>query len=82
MKRTLLLCLTLGAVLLPSVVMAQTDPAPKTKTIIFGEDEVTTTLKKPGGEAIVGEHHDRLGSLIKVRKDFNDKVVQSINDLD
>jgi hypothetical protein len=81
--------LTLVAVLLSSMAFAQTGkkqveskPLPKTQTLIFGDgSEITADVERPYDEQITTRPHAKFGSMIRVRTDFNDKLMQSVHEL-
>ena len=63
------------------VSFAQTQKTPPVKEIIFEGDVITGNLSKPDVEYFTHGSHPLRPSLIKVRQDFNEKVMESAREL-
>ena len=73
-----------ACVLVPAISFGQAgQPAPKEINVCEGEGElIEGTLDSPPRELVVSPHVTKLRtSLIKVRNNFNDKVVRSVSEL-
>jgi len=53
----------------------------KTTTIDFEDDTIEGDLTKPDGEYIEARKKVKHSNLIRVREDFEDKVMQSVGEL-
>ena len=53
----------------------------KTTTINFEDDTIEGDLTKPDGEYIEARKKAQHSNLIRVREDFEDKVMQSVGEL-
>lgn len=53
----------------------------KTTTIDFEDDTIEGDLTKPDGEYIEARDKVKHSNLIRVREDFEDKVMQSVGEL-
>jgi hypothetical protein len=49
--------------------------------IVFGEDLIEGTLKSPEVEAIQTYRPPKFGNLIKVRSNFDDKIIKSVEQM-
>ncbi len=67
----------------PHVAMAADDDVIyKKKTVYnFEDDTITGDLTRPDQESLTGRRGSRHKSLITVREDFKDKVLESVRDL-
>jgi hypothetical protein len=85
--RTTLLIVLLAAPALASAQQKQADkPAPRVeyekKTVInFEDDTIEGDLKRPDGEYVEARRRVNHSSLIKIREDWHDKVMQAADDL-
>ncbi len=89
MRKILTMCLVLGAV--PA--LAQDDEGQasgggegnvrysKTTTIDFEDDTIEGDLTKPDGEYVEARKKVKHSNLIRIREDFEDKVMQSVGEL-
>ncbi|WP_224368439.1 adventurous gliding motility protein CglF [Hyalangium versicolor] len=53
----------------------------KTQTIDFEDDTIEGDLTKPDGEYVEARKKVKHSNLIRVREDFQDKVMQSVGEL-
>ncbi|WP_224246230.1 adventurous gliding motility protein CglF [Hyalangium gracile] len=53
----------------------------KTQTIDFEDDTIEGDLTKPDGEYVEARKKVRHSNLIRIREDFQDKVMQSVGEL-
>ena len=86
--RTLVLSTLLAVIALPSVPMAQDQPAPKPtvtyekRTEINFEDEtISGDLKRPDGEYVEARRKVSHSNLIRIRETWRDKVMQASGEL-
>ncbi|HEX8701641.1 MAG TPA: adventurous gliding motility protein CglF [Myxococcaceae bacterium] len=89
MKKLLAVCMVLAA----GPVLAQDDKAGgggggegnvrynKTTTIDFEDDTIEGDLTKPDGEYVEARKKVKHSNLIRIREDFQDKVMQSVGEL-
>jgi hypothetical protein len=88
MRKLLAVCMVLAAV--PA--LAQDDDKPagggegnvrynKTTTIDFEDDTIEGDLTKPDGEYVEARKKVKHSNLIRIREDFQDKVMQSVGEL-
>jgi hypothetical protein len=81
--------LMLVAVFLSSVAFAQTEKKkveskqlPKTQTLIFGDgSEIDGEAEKPNIEIINARKAGVFPSMIRIRDNFNDKLIESVHEL-
>jgi hypothetical protein len=84
--------LMMSVLLLAVPALAQDDaPAPqqgggkgggsKTTTIDFEDDTIEGDLSKPDGEYVEARKKVQHSNLIRIREDFEDKVMQSVGEL-
>lgn len=59
---------------------AQPKPAPPQR-IDFGEDLIEATTKTPDGTIITYRNSPKFKNLIKVRENFDDKIVRSVDQM-
>lgn len=80
MKHVLMCIIALS--LLPTVVFAaEKQKEQAAQEISFEDDTVTGDLTKPDGEYVEARRKIDHTSLIRVREEFKDKVLQSVSDL-
>ena len=79
MKRLCLCLLVLG--LMPSAALAADKKQQAAQEISFEEDTVTGDLTKPDGEYVEARRKIEHTSLIRVREEFQNEVLQSVSDL-
>jgi hypothetical protein len=90
MKKLLVVCMVLAA----GPVLAQDDGKAggggggegnvrynKTTTIDFEDDTIEGDLTKPDGEYVEARKKVKHSNLIRIREDFQDKVMQSVGEL-
>ena len=90
MKKLLAVCMVLAA----GPVLAQDDDKAggggggegnvrynKTTTIDFEDDTIEGDLTKPDGEYVEARKKVKHSNLIRIREDFQDKVMQSVGEL-
>ncbi|MCP3057304.1 adventurous gliding motility protein CglF [Myxococcus sp. K38C18041901] len=91
MRKALMLCVVLSA----GTAFAQDDAAKpagggagegnvrysKTTSIDFEDDTIEGDLTKPDGEYIEARDKVKHSNLIRIREDFEDKVMQSVGEL-
>jgi hypothetical protein len=53
----------------------------KTQTIDFEDDTIEGDLTKPDGEYVEARKKVKHSNLIRIREDFQDKVMQSVGEL-
>lgn len=53
----------------------------KTQTINFEDDTIEGDLTKPDGEYVEARKKVKHSNLIRIREDFQDKVMQSVGEL-
>ena len=53
----------------------------KTQTINFEDDTIEGDLTKPDGEYVEARKQVKHSNLIRIREDFQDKVMQSVGEL-
>ena len=53
----------------------------KTQTIDFEDDTIEGDLTKPDGEYVEARKRVKHSNLIRIREDFQDKVMQSVGEL-
>ena len=64
------------------VALFLTQQQPKPQKIVFDEpDLVTGDLKTPDADIIETSYRPVFGNLIKVRKNFDDKIVKSVEQM-
>ncbi len=64
------------------LMLSQKTEVPKPQKIVFDTDElIVGTLKSPDGEVVLSYPRPVFGSLIKVRKNFDDKIVRSVEQM-
>ncbi len=72
------------ALVVPMVSFAQTEQKSekaKTQTLIFEGDDVLGTGAVPSDELVTVKPPAHFDSLIKVRTDFNDKLLSSVHEM-
>ncbi len=78
----LLVTVLVSAVFLCATASAQDDVIYKKKTVYnFDDDTITGDLTRPDQEFLTGRKLARHKSLIRVRENFKDRVLQSVKDL-
>ena len=97
MKKLLITTILGAFLMVPSVLLAQEEgeeggsfegdaPAPETiykKTTVydFEDDTISGDLTRPDGEYLESRKRSRHQNLIKIRENFNDKVITIIRDM-
>lgn len=76
----LLMLLALLAVT-PALAQDAKGGAAKATTIDFEEDTIEGDLTKPDGEYVEARKKVKHSNLIRIREDFEDKVMQSVGEL-
>jgi hypothetical protein len=71
--------MTLTAALL--VLSLSQKPVPPKQHIEFGDDLIEGTLKSPDVQAIDTYKPPKFGNLIKVRSNFDDKIIKSVEQM-
>ena len=66
---------------LPSLAFAADNKKKAVQEISFDEDTVTGDLTKPDGEYIEARRKIEHTSLIRVREEFKDEVLQSVSEI-
>ncbi len=79
MKRVLMCIAVLN--LMPAAALAAEKKEQAAQEISFEEDTVTGDLTKPDGEYVEARRKIEHTSLIRVREEFKDKVLQSASEL-
>ncbi|QRK05162.1 adventurous gliding motility protein CglF [Archangium violaceum] len=90
MRKLLMLCAVLTVT--PAVAQDEGDSAPREssgggkaskgpQTIDFEEDTIEGDLTKPDGEYVEARKKVQHSNLIRIREDFEDKVMQSVGEL-
>ena len=90
MRKLLMLCVVLAVT--PAVAQDEEDSAPRREsggakgqkgpqTIDFEDDTIEGDLTKPDGEYVEARKKVQHSNLIRVREDFEDKVMQSVGEL-
>lgn len=79
MKRVLMCLVVLN--LLPTLAFAAERKEQAAQEISFEEDTITGDLTKPDGEYVEARRKIEHTSLIRVREEFKDKVLQSASEL-
>ena len=93
MRKLLMLCVVLAVT--PAVAQDEEDSAPRREaggggakgqkggpqTIDFEDDTIEGDLTKPDGEYVEARKKVQHSNLIRIREDFEDKVMQSVGEL-
>ncbi|HYO52781.1 adventurous gliding motility protein CglF [Archangium sp.] len=91
MRKLLMLCVVLTVT--PALAQDEGDSAPRREssgggkgqkgpqTIDFEDDTIEGDLTKPDGEYVEARKKVQHSNLIRVREDFEDKVMQSVGEL-
>jgi hypothetical protein len=88
MRKLLMLCVALAGI--PALAQDDAKPAGggegnvrynKTTTIDFEDDTIEGDLTKPDGEYVEARKKVKHSNLIRIREDFQDKVMQSVGEL-
>jgi hypothetical protein len=91
MRKLLMLCVVLAVS--PAVAQDEEDSAPRREagggkaqkggpqTIDFEDDTIEGDLTKPDGEYVEARKKVQHSNLIRIREDFEDKVMQSVGEL-
>ncbi|MFY0524031.1 adventurous gliding motility protein CglF [Archangium gephyra] len=91
MRKLLMLCVVLAVT--PAVAQDEGDSAPRREaggggkaqkgpqTIDFEDDTIEGDLTKPDGEYVEARKKVQHSNLIRIREDFEDKVMQSVGEL-
>ncbi|HZI06896.1 MAG TPA: adventurous gliding motility protein CglF [Archangium sp.] len=91
MRKLLMLCVVLAVT--PAVAQDEADSAPRREagggkaqkggpqTIDFEDDTIEGDLTKPDGEYVEARKKVQHSNLIRIREDFEDKVMQSVGEL-
>jgi hypothetical protein len=61
--------------------LAQDSDEPSETTYDFDDDVVEGQLVRPDGDMISGNVRGRISSLITIREEFIDKLIESVDDL-
>jgi hypothetical protein len=79
---TWLMAILAGVLFAVAAMAADEDVIYKKKTVYnFEDDTITGDLTRPDQEFLTGRRGSRHKSLITVREDFKDKVLESVSDL-
>ncbi|MFY0565952.1 adventurous gliding motility protein CglF [Archangium lansingense] len=90
MRKLLMLCVVLAVT--PAFAQDEEDSAPRREagggkaqkgpqTIDFEDDTIEGDLTKPDGEYVEARKKVQHSNLIRIREDFEDKVMQSVGEL-
>jgi hypothetical protein len=61
--------------------LSQKAVPPKPQHLDFSDDLLTVELKQPDGEIYVDIKPPKFGNLIKVRTNFDDKIIKSVEQM-
>lgn len=81
MRRLIVLTAALLVTLAAGSAFAQTDDGPEEKFYEFDEHEVEGGTVGPPGEHITGKKSSEFDPLLKLKKNFNDKIIESTEDV-
>jgi hypothetical protein len=80
MKKSIVACAFLGAMLISGIAFAQDDES-KMQTISFEDDRIEGELMMPNTGTVSAHEVDELSSLIKAREDFVDEMRKTVDEM-